>query len=182
MSTFGRFGKMTTCLVLEKEAKSTNTIQEYNQNRSHGLETLFKFKKTQLEDHGRSDASWNWLKAEMEKNEQQKYYYRQETFNKDLCVSCFRWNVIRDETIVTKIRRRKERQLTKATWRANLKIVSYREDKQQRRQQIRFTDNIWRIDKWISITTKFFLLLLECRAWSRSVVTFSECSRNSLNI
>ena len=34
MSTFGRFGKMT----IRKEAKSTNAIQEYNQNRSHGLE------------------------------------------------------------------------------------------------------------------------------------------------
>ena len=34
MSTFGRFGKMT----IRKEAKSTTAIQEYNQNRSHGLE------------------------------------------------------------------------------------------------------------------------------------------------
>lgn len=43
----------------EKEAKSTNAIQEYHQNRAHVLETLFKFKKTHLKDHGSLDASWN---------------------------------------------------------------------------------------------------------------------------
>ena len=47
---------MTTCSVSEKEAKSINAIQEYNQNRSHRLE-MFKFKKTHSEDHGRLDAS-----------------------------------------------------------------------------------------------------------------------------
>ena len=41
----------------EKEAKSTNAMQEYNQNRAHGLETLFKSKKTRLKDHGSLDAS-----------------------------------------------------------------------------------------------------------------------------
>ena len=55
-STLGRFGKMTTCSVSKKEAKSTKAVQEYNQNRSHGLEMLFKFKKM---DHGRLDASKN---------------------------------------------------------------------------------------------------------------------------
>ena len=56
---FWKIWKDGSCSVSGKEAKSTNTIQKYNQNRSHGLETLFKFKKTQLEDHGRLDASWN---------------------------------------------------------------------------------------------------------------------------
>ena len=32
-ATFGSFGKMATCSVSEKESKSTNVIQEYNQNR-----------------------------------------------------------------------------------------------------------------------------------------------------
>ena len=57
LSTFGRLAKMTTSSVSEKETKSTNAIQEYNENKSHGLEMLFKFKKTCPKDHGRLDAS-----------------------------------------------------------------------------------------------------------------------------
>ena len=57
LSTFGRFGMMSTCSVSEKEAKSINAIKVHNQNRSHGLEMLFKLKKTYPEDHGRLDAS-----------------------------------------------------------------------------------------------------------------------------
>ena len=115
----------------------------------------------------------------MEKNEQRMYYCHQETLYRDLYVSCFHWNVMIDETILTKTLREKKHQLTKATWRANVKIESNRENKQQRRLETRSKDNIWRmIDKWVNITTKPFPLLRECCKWSPSIMTFQECSTN----
>ena len=159
--------------------RSTNTIQEYNQKRSHGLDTLFKFKKTSTGGPWEIGCIMELIKSRDEEERAAKVLLpSRNTMQRSLCpflpLECDQRLDNSDET-----GRVKELRLKKVTWRANVKIVSIREDKQRRRPETRSVDNIWRkIDKWTSITTKLFPLLRECCEWSRSMLTFREYSTN----